>query len=308
LWKISSKFKEKEFFLNKDNLNLKPNFFSFKDIKKTLQENHIFLTKKYGQNFLMDKNKIQQIIKLADLGPEDSILEIGPGMGALTHQILPIVKNLDVVEIDKGLIRLLQTFFGSSPNCHIYHEDILKFDFDKLQADKIKIISNLPYNIASQIFFKIMDIYDIIEFLVVMLPEELANKLQMTPGNKKYGLFTIFFQTFFLIAEKPIVVSPSLFFPKPKVSSKVLKIFKQEKPNLPFSEASGFVKFLSFIFQNRRKKFYSTILKILKKEKVDFLFTKYKLEENIRPEDIEVFLFEIFYKEVKIIKKNFDKV
>jgi len=291
------------FSLNKDNLNLIPNFFSFKDIKNTLQENHIFLTKKYGQNFLVDKNKIQQIIKLADLGPGDCVLEIGPGMGALTHQILSVVKHLDVVEIDKGLVRLLQTFFGSLPNCQIYHEDILKFDFNLLQGEKIKIISNLPYNIASQIFFKIMDIYDKIDSLVVMLPEDLANKLEMVPGNKKYGLFTIFFQSFFVISEKPIVVSPSLFFPKPKVASKVLKIFKKEKPNLSFSEASDFIKFLSFIFQNRRKKFYSTILKILKKEKVDFLFAKYKLEENIRPEDVEVFLFEIFYKEVKIKKK-----
>jgi len=203
--------------------------------------------KSLGQNFLIDKNIINKIINSIDI-TNSNIIEIGPGLGALTEKILEKKPNkLIIIEKDFQLYKKLITKFNKN-NITIINDDALRYDFSKLS--NFKLISNLPYNISSKFLLKIIKLNKNFSDLVCMIQSELADKLNYKQGKmNKYkficeycGIYKILFN-----------VSPNVFYPKPKVNSKVVKfVLKKENINLEKLDY-----FLNVFFMNKRKKIKS---------------------------------------------------
>ncbi len=210
-------------------------------------------TKKWlGQHLLIDEeiaDKIANYIKEASLNCSQTI-EIGPGDGALTKFLTPI-KDLILVEIDQDMIKNLNQKFPNLSN-KIIHDDILKLRFDKEFKNNLAIVGNFPYNISSQIFFKILENKNQVSEVVCMLQKEVAQRITSPPQNKKYGILSVFLQAFYDI-EYLFTVPPEAFYPPPKVFSGVIKLKRNKLIELPCNKKL-FFKIVKISFGQRRKR------------------------------------------------------
>ena len=213
--------------------------------------------KKWGQNFLRDKNIITKIIDCLNLKIDDNILEIGPGDGALTNQIVKKVNTFHGVEIDPYLINHLNK--KEYHNAIFYEADILKWDFNILPKN-IAIIGNLPYNISSPILFQLLKIKNW-QKMVLMFQKEVAQRIISPHNIKSYGRLSIMCQTYCNVNIK-FMVPRNVFEPKPKVDSAVV-IFKRKIENLP--EIQQFSIFIKKAFSQRRKKLKNNLPNAYKK-------------------------------------------
>ena len=205
-------------------------------------KHNIPIKKSWGQNFLTDDNTINKIIKIINPIKEDTILEIGPGHGALTSKLLDLSKKLYVVEIDPLLCQKLKDKYN---NLNIVNEDILKWQNNGIKFNKI--VGNVPYNISSQIIFKFLtEEWDI---MILMLQKELANRIVSTEGTKEYGRISVIVQNFCDVTYM-CDISKNVFYPKPKVDSGIL-MFNRKKTSLNIDKFSIFIK---EAFKQRRKK------------------------------------------------------
>jgi len=202
--------------------------------------------KKWGQNFLRDPNTINKIVNLLDPHGRDSILEIGPGEGALTSVITEKVKNTEVVEIDPLLVQYLNKL--DLQNVKIHQGDILDWNLDSL-SDGIKVIGNLPYYISSPILFKFLNKSNW-ERMIFMFQKELAERIVSKSGNKMYGRISVMCQVFSDVKIE-FLVSNKVFQPRPDVDSAVLSFYPKKDP-LPDSKL--FSDFIKQAFSQRRKK------------------------------------------------------
>ena len=178
-----------------------------------------------GQNFLIDENVVRKIVGEFHPGPEDVVVEIGPGNGALTSELAGRVKHLTLVEIDGRVIASLKERFASS-DITILHQDILDLDLPSLHRDRnhrLRIIGNLPYHLTSPILFKCFDAASAIDDLTIMVQREVAQRIAANPGTKSYGILSVMTQ-YYATPTLLFNVSPGCFYPKPKVTSSVLRI------------------------------------------------------------------------------------
>ena len=209
--------------------------------------------KKYlGQHFLNDETIAEKIVNSLSYNEQyGDILEIGPGMGVLTKYLLKN-KNFEtfVVEIDTASQDYLKLNFPELKN-KIYGEDFLKMDLKSLFANKFAIIGNFPYNISSQILFKLLENKDKIPELVGMIQKEVAERICHKEGSRQYGILSVLLQTFFKV-EYLFEVSPTVFNPPPKVWSAVIRLQRNERVKLPCDE-KFFFKVVKLAFQTRRK-------------------------------------------------------
>jgi 16S rRNA (adenine1518-N6/adenine1519-N6)-dimethyltransferase len=216
-----------------------------------------FLKKKYGQNFLIDKNILKKINNI-NTQKNLNIIEIGPGDGRLTDYILETKpKKLTLIEIDSDLIPILESKYGENRSINIINENILKYDLDK-KFDLI--ISNLPYNISSQILVKICLLRDLPNDLILMFQKEFAQRLLEIKLNSLNSLVKCFFEI-----KQNFDVKNTCFRPIPKVNSTVLHFSKKTKPLLNFEEISKFIDFKRQLFSHKRK----SLGHVLKKYKFD---------------------------------------
>jgi 16S rRNA (adenine1518-N6/adenine1519-N6)-dimethyltransferase len=213
--------------------------------------------KRMGQNFLTDPSTARTIIDRANLTPDDVVLEIGAGLGALTIPLARAVKKVHAVEKDGHLIKLLKTELLANhiSNCDIIAQDILELDLHTLAAttaNKITVVGNLPYGISSQILIKLIGSRDALERAVLMFQKELAQRIAAQPGGKQYGRITAMLKycaDIRLLAD----VKASVFYPTPKVDSAVIEIkFKSTSRYGPHDEAMLFMV-IKAAFGNRRK-------------------------------------------------------
>lgn len=205
--------------------------------------------KNLGQHFLTDLNIARKIVD--SLGAEvPDILEIGPGMGVLTQFLLEKPElNVHVIEIDTESVKYLETHFPALK--HIYSEDFLKADISTHFPGKFNVIGNFPYNISSQIFFRILEFRNRIPETVGMVQKEVAERIASSHGTKVYGITSVLLQAFFDI-EYLFTVSESVFNPPPKVKSAVIRLRRNNVEALPCSE-SLFIKVVKAAFNQRRK-------------------------------------------------------
>lgn len=212
-----------------------------------------------GQNFLVDENIAKKIVSSLEINPGDIVIEIGPGQGVLTKYISALTENLIAVELDRSIHEKLSAEY--SGKAKIIHKDFLKFDLEKdlneilgvnvSEKMKLKVIGNIPYNITTEILFKLFERADIMETAVLMMQKEVAKRLTAQPNTKDYGILAV--QTQFSSSPKILFgVPPTAFFPKPNVESSIVKFgFSENKYRV--SDKQLFKSLVRNSFGQRRK-------------------------------------------------------
>ncbi len=214
--------------------------------------------KKLGQHFLRDKNIIKKLVRYISIDPMDNVIEIGPGDGALSEIIAKKAKQLTLIEKDLDLINKLKYTFRDFNNVEIKNDDILKIDLSKLVKPKIKIIGNLPYNISTEILFKLLDISKNVESMYFMLQKEVVDRIIAKPNSKIYGRLSVMIQVYYK-TKKLFDISPEVFIPKPKVLSSYIILIPK---NIVFDNhlhEINFKKIVNAAFSTRRKMLKSTL-------------------------------------------------
>lgn len=208
--------------------------------------------KHLGQHFLKDLDAAERIVELLSLHQGyDTVLEIGPGMGVLTQFLLQKTDyKTFVVEIDRESVTYLQNYFPPLRD-HIFSEDFLRMNLETLFEKPFAIIGNLPYNISSQIFFKVLEVKDFIPEVVCMLQKEVAQRIASPPGKKDYGILSVLLQAFYDI-EYGFTVPPEAFDPPPKVQSGVIRLKRNATTHLDCNE-KRFFQVVKTAFNQRRK-------------------------------------------------------
>ena len=192
-------------------------------------------SKSLGQNFLTDKNIIDRIIEGSDIGPEDLVIEIGPGIGVITREAAAAAKKVVAVEIDEELLPVLQYTLGDLGNVEVVNQDILKTDLKALIdeqdfAGKVRVIGNLPYYITTPIIMKLLEEDIGAETITVMMQKEVTDRLKAAPGKKECGAISLMVQ-YFAEVKEIAKVPRTVFIPQPKVDSTVLRLdVRKEKP------------------------------------------------------------------------------
>lgn len=205
--------------------------------------------KRFGQNYLTDQNILNKIVNEIDPNPGETIIEIGPGQGALTKKLLNKVDNLIAVEIDKRVISYLINNFKQLT---LIEDDFLNVDLNKLkQKEKLRIVGNIPYNITSPILFKLIENNILIKDAVFMVQLEVAKRMVAQRGTKDYGILAVLLK-YFTHAKICFKISPNVFYPKPKVYSALVYIlFKELNDSNDFQHK--FIEVVKAAFGNRRK-------------------------------------------------------
>ena len=213
-------------------------------------------SKSLGQNFLTDKSIIDEIIEGADIGPEDTVIEIGPGIGVITREAARRAKRVIAVEIDKNLIPILDETLAGLDNVKIINEDILKLDTKKLisgeKPENVKIMGNLPYYITTPIIMKLLEEGVKAESITIMMQKEVADRIRALPGTKAYGALCVAVQ-YYCTAEKILDVPRSAFVPQPNVDSAVLRLFMRREKPAELTDEKLFFKCVKAGFSQRRK-------------------------------------------------------
>jgi len=214
--------------------------------------------KKWGQNFLADRNLLDKIVRTIDPKKSDSILEIGPGEGALTELIYPIVKEMVAIEIDPMLIEHLKNQ-KSLKGLNIVHGDVLLQDIESLPVKNlVRVIGNIPYNITSPIIFWLIEQLHFWDDAFIMMQKEVAERLSAVVGTKAYGRFTVVTGAY-LNMEYCFTIPPDVFIPKPKVDSAIIRFTKKENPLISDEKYIRFNKLVSAAFSQRRKMLRNTL-------------------------------------------------
>ncbi len=270
-------------------------YFAPKDLSVFLASRSIRLTKRYGQNFLIDRHKAESIVRRMDISDKDVVLEIGPGIGTMTHMFAEKASQVYAVEIDKGLFNIMNETMSDYQNVSVHHSDFLKFDMDVIQESKFKVYSSLPYNVASQIILKLATYGEKIVSMTVMLPDEIVKRMIAVQDTEQYGVFSIFIDTFFKICNPGIKAEKGLFFPVPQVDSRVIELTPDYKDIRLKGHEKAFLGFVSAVFQNRRKYFRKALESALKGKKIDIIFEEYGLTGQERPENVPAQAYRLFY-------------
>ena len=213
--------------------------------------------KKYGQNFLIDTLVLDKIIGAAQIGPDDFVLEIGPGIGTMTQYLAEAAREVVAVEIDTKLIPILQDTLKEYDNVTVLNEDILKVDIRKIAEEKnggkpIKVVANLPYYITTPIIMGLFESEVPLDSITVMVQKEVADRMQVGPGTKDYGALSLAVQYY---AEPYIVanVPPNCFIPRPAVGSAVIRLTRYQEKPVKVNDASFMFKIIRASFNQRRK-------------------------------------------------------
>jgi 16S rRNA (adenine1518-N6/adenine1519-N6)-dimethyltransferase len=226
--------------------------------KNLLKRQGLAPHKKLGQNFLVHERTPRRIVDLAGLAPDDQVIEVGVGLGALTRPLASACAKVIGLEADSGIIRLHQQQQDLPANVELVHADVLKVDFADLiePGKRLKIVANLPYSISSPFLFRLIDHAGLIDFAVVMLQKEVAQRLVARPGTKAYGAPTVLLAACARV-EPLLAVHPAEFHPQPKVDSLVIRITFHPVPAPvqalgPF-DRSLFTRIVHAAFGQRRK-------------------------------------------------------
>lgn len=267
------------------------NLTSPKVLKSLLERHNFSFTKSLGQNFLIDQNIIDKILREGNVQGEN-ILEIGSGIGTLTASMAKLAKKVVVVEIDEKLKPILsETLFGFD-NVEVIFSDILKTDLDKISkesfnGESFKVVANLPYYITSPILEYLLKSKSNISEIIVMMQKEVATRIVADVGTKEYGSISVFLK-YFGDSEILMNVPKTVFMPKPKVDSAVVKL--KIRDHIDVEEVEKLEKILRAGFGKRRKTILNSLSSGLNREKTEVLeiLEKLGINENSRAENLSL--------------------
>lgn len=268
--------------------------YSPKVIKDVLNKFGFSFSKGLGQNFLIDGNLVRTIRQSADVTKDDYVLEIGPGFGTLTEELLMHAKKVVAVEIDQRLDEVLNYTLGEFDNFKLINEDVLKVDFDKLIKEEFegrpfKILANLPYYITSPIITSLLEKNLPVKTMTFMVQKEVADRIVAKPGNKQYGSLTVFINYYAharIVAKAP----RSVFLPQPNVDSAVVQL--ELRKDLPKVVEETLFKLVHAGFQQRRKNILNSLTSDkslnLSKEILGQILSDIGISPNSRAEDLDL--------------------
>jgi len=224
-------------------------------IRKELKEHGLVPRKRWGQHFLVDRNILNKVVRTAQIGKEDHVLEVGPGLGEMTLLLSRQARRVIAVEIDPRLVAILREKTASCSNIEIIEEDILKLDFKQLLRPDglpIKVVANLPYQISTPLLFRFVESKEIFSTLTLMLQREVAERLVASPGGKAYGPLSVSVQ---VVSDLSIrfFIKPAAFYPPPKVESAAVQLVWRERPLVDLSEETWLHRVVRACFGYRRK-------------------------------------------------------
>lgn len=263
-----------------------------KDIKtaELVKKYNFKFSKSLGQNFLVDDSVPRDIVEGADVNAEDMVIEIGPGVGTLTAQLLNAAKRVVAIELDKDLIPILKQELGENENFMLIHNDALKVDFNEIIGEEksVKLVANLPYYVTTPIIVKLLKENYKFKSLTIMIQKEVAERMNAEPGNKDYGALSLLVQYY---CNTSIVrnVAPTCFIPRPKVDSIVIRLDRLEEPKVNVQNEKLFFDIIRNSFNMRRKTLWNGTKSVgLPKEKLEAAFQKAGVDPKRRGETLSI--------------------
>ncbi|SEM34048.1 dimethyladenosine transferase [Syntrophus gentianae] len=233
-----------------------------RSVRQILRDFDIRPEKRLGQSFLVDLSVMEKIVDIADIRREETVVEIGSGLGIMTAMIADRAGQVTAVEVDRKLIPILRERLEGHGNVELIQKDILEYDFLPKKGEspdqKVKIVGNIPYSISSPILFHILENRKKISAAVLMMQKEVADRLCAVPGTKAYGIPSVLFGLHTRISRE-LTVAPECFYPKPQVTSSVVKISIFEEPPFPVLDQSLFTLLVKTAFAKRRKTLFNNL-------------------------------------------------
>ena len=226
--------------------------------KAILEKHGLSLKKSLGQHFLVDSNVLEKIVGTAQLSGRSGVIEIGPGIGALTEKLAKKARKVVAIEIDRRLLPVLQETMAEYPNVQIIHADILKTDINQVIQERfcdqedMMIVANLPYYITTPILMKLLEDRLSVRGIVCMIQKEVADRISASPGSKDYGSLSIAVR-YYADAKTAFSVPPHVFMPKPNVASAVVKLVIRRNPPVLVTDEAMFFAVVRAAFSQRRK-------------------------------------------------------
>jgi 16S rRNA (adenine1518-N6/adenine1519-N6)-dimethyltransferase len=241
--------------------------------------------KRFGQHFLHDPGVIDRIIGAIGVLPDDRVVEIGPGEGALTKPLLERVKQLDVVELDRDLAARLETDAYGPGELRVHQGDALEFDFCSLAAGdvRLRVVGNLPYNISTPLLFRLLQQRHCIADMHVMLQKEVADRIVAGPGTSNYGRLSVMLQ-FYCDVERLLRVGAGAFRPPPKVESAVLRLRPLPRPRFEVRDEAAFAELVKQSCGQRRKTLRNAAGRLLETAQIEAA----GVDPGLRPERLSV--------------------
>ncbi|MTH55262.1 16S rRNA (adenine(1518)-N(6)/adenine(1519)-N(6))-dimethyltransferase RsmA [Bacillus mangrovi] len=233
--------------------------------KEILKKYGFSFKKSLGQNFLIDTNVLHRIVDHAEVGEDTGVIEIGPGIGALTEQLAKRAKKVVAFEIDQRLLPILSDTLSPYPNVKIIHEDILKADVKSVMEEEfseckeVMVVANLPYYVTTPIIMKLLEDKLPLKGIVVMLQKEVADRIAANASTKEYGSLSIAIQ-YYTEAKTVMVVPKTVFVPQPNVDSAVIRLLKRDKPAAEMLDEAFFFELMKASFAQRRKTLMNNLL------------------------------------------------
>ncbi len=235
-----------------------------------LKKHHIRPNKHYGQSFLIEDDMFRKIVAAAQLQPGDTVVEIGAGLGVMTRLIAETAARVIAVEVDPHLIDVLRENLREKDHIEILHQDILRVDFSEIStsapAGKLKVMGNIPYNITSEILFHLLEHRESIQTAVLLMQQEVAERLTAEPGTKAYGIPTVIL-SMYADLEALFSVSNRCFYPVPAVRSAVVRLEFRTEPRHPLRDEAFFRRLVRASFARRRKTLLNNLKAFRKIEK-----------------------------------------
>lgn len=227
------------------------------DLKRLLQTHGLHLTRKLGQHFLVDRTHLLRVVETASVGPDDAVLEIGPGVGTLTLELARRAARVVAVELDRGLLPVLGGVLAPFPHAVVVHADALKLDFGALLSERLgdgrcKVVANIPYNITSPLITRLLEHKDRLVSITLMVQKEVALRLKAAPGTSDYGSFSVFAQ-FHADVSVAGIVPRGAFFPPPQVDSAIVQLLPRPSPPVIVPSEEEFFLVSRAAFGQRRK-------------------------------------------------------
>ena len=247
-------------------------------------------TKSLGQNFLIDDTVLKDIISGAEVSKEDFVIEIGPGVGTLTKQLLNAAKAVCAIELDSDLLPILEEELKGYDNFTLIHKDALKVDFNEIinYESSVKLVANLPYYVTTPIISKLLTGGYIFKSLTIMIQKEVAERISAKPNCKEYGALSLLVQ-YYCNTEIIRKVSPASFIPQPKVESIVIKLDKLSEPRVKVKDEKLFFTIIRDAFNMRRKTLWNALKQLkLNKEKLESAFSDAGIDPKRRGETLSI--------------------
>lgn len=256
------------------------------------------LSKSLGQNFITDRNVIEKIIEGAQIGPDDMVIEIGPGIGVLTAAAAEQAARVVAIEIDSKLIPILSETLAGYDNIRIVNQDVLKTDINEIIDEersagtftgKVKILGNLPYYITTPIIMGILENGTEAESITIMMQKEVADRIKAAPGGKTYGALSVAVQ-YYCTAEQVAVVPKEVFIPRPKVDSSVLHLSIRSERAVELTDEKTFFACIKHGFGQRRKTLLNSLTGVngLSKDEVRAVLQEAGIDPVRRAETLDI--------------------